>query len=125
LASCAGQCPGNHQSAGKRRSGRTRNASTWLDWALEEAALAATRSKDTYLPPNTPGCARAAATTKRSARPSTRSSRLLAHAVHRRDLQRPRGDHFARRDPAQATKRLVTQLEALGHTVTLHEAPAA
>ena len=49
LASWAGQCPGNHQSAGKRRSGKTRNGSKWLDWALEEAALAATRSKDTYL----------------------------------------------------------------------------
>jgi len=49
LASWAGQCPGNDQSAGRRRSGRTRKGSKWLDWALEEAALAATRSKDTYL----------------------------------------------------------------------------
>ncbi|MGH2845356.1 MAG: IS110 family transposase, partial [Thermoleophilaceae bacterium] len=45
LASWAGQCPGNDQPAGKRRSGRTRKGSKWLDWALEEAALAATRSK--------------------------------------------------------------------------------
>jgi len=49
LASGAGQCPGNDQSAGRRRSGKTRNGSKWLDWALEEAALAATRSKDVYL----------------------------------------------------------------------------
>ena len=49
LAPWAGQCPGNDQSAGRRRSGRTRKGSKWLDWALEEAALAATRSKDTYL----------------------------------------------------------------------------
>ena len=49
LASWAGQCPGNHQSAGKRRSGKTRNGSKWLDWALEESALAAVRSKDVYL----------------------------------------------------------------------------
>ena len=39
LASWAGLCPGNHQSAGRRRSGKTRNGSKWLDWALEEAAL--------------------------------------------------------------------------------------
>lgn len=49
LASWAGQCPGNHQSAGKRRSGKTRKGSKWLDWALEEAAMAAVKSKDAYL----------------------------------------------------------------------------
>jgi transposase len=49
LASWAGRCPGNDQSAGKRRSGRTRNGSKWLGIALEEAALAAIRSKNTYL----------------------------------------------------------------------------
>ena len=74
LASWAGQCPGNHQSAGKRRSGRTRNGSKWLDWALEEAALAATRSKDTYLAANTRACAPDAATRRHSARSNTRSS---------------------------------------------------
>ncbi|HEX8159061.1 MAG TPA: transposase, partial [Solirubrobacteraceae bacterium] len=49
LASWAGQCPGNHQSAGKQRSGRTRNGSKWLNEALKQAALAATRTKNTYL----------------------------------------------------------------------------
>ena len=32
------------------------------------------------------------------------------------------GDYHRRRDPARITKRLVAQLEALGHTVTLQEA---
>jgi len=49
LASWAGMCPGNDQSAGKRRSGKTRNGSKWLDWALEESAMAAIRTKDVYL----------------------------------------------------------------------------
>src|SRR5215212_9356376 len=49
LASWAGQCPGNDQSAGKRRSGRTREGSKWLDFALEEAAMSAIRVKDHYL----------------------------------------------------------------------------
>ena len=35
------------------------------------------------------------------------------------------GDYFRKRDPQRTTKRLVTQLEALGHTVTLQEAVAA
>ena len=41
--------PRNDQSAGKRRSGRTRKGSKWLGIALEEAALAAIRTKNTYL----------------------------------------------------------------------------
>ncbi len=49
MASWAGRCPGNDQSAGKRRSGRTRKGSKWLGIALEEAALAAIRTKNTYL----------------------------------------------------------------------------
>jgi hypothetical protein len=49
LASWAGLCPGNDESAGKRRSGRTRKGSPWLRTALVEAAQAAARTKDTYL----------------------------------------------------------------------------
>jgi transposase len=49
LASWAGVCPGNHESAGKHYSGRTRKGSKWLRTALVQAANAAARSKDTYL----------------------------------------------------------------------------
>jgi transposase len=49
LASWAGLCPGNHQSAGKRQSGRTRKANPWLRAALTEAAQGAGRTKQTYL----------------------------------------------------------------------------
>jgi len=49
LASWAGMCPGNDESAGKRRSGRTRKGNPWLRSALIEAAHAAARSKGTYL----------------------------------------------------------------------------
>ena len=49
LASWAGQCSGNDQSAGKRRSGRTRKGSKWLDEALKDAAMAAIRTNDSYL----------------------------------------------------------------------------
>jgi transposase len=49
LASWAGLCPGNDESAGKRRSGRIRKGNPWLRAALTEAAQAASRSKGRYL----------------------------------------------------------------------------
>lgn len=126
LASWAGQCPGNDQSAGKRRSGKTRNGSKWLDWTLEEAALAAVRSKDTYL-----------AAQYQRLRPRRGHKKALGAVKHSiicaawhmlstgelyADLG---GDYFQRRDPARTTTRLVRQLEALGHTVTLQETQLA
>ena len=126
LASWAGQCPGNDQSAGKRRSGKTRKGSKWLDWALEEAALAATRSKDTYL------AAQYARLRPRrghkKALGAVKHSIIVAcwHMLSTGEIYNDLGgDYFARRDPEKTTKRLVAQLERLGHTVTLQEATAA
>jgi transposase len=126
LASGAGQCPGNHQSAGKRRSGKTRKGSKWLDWALEEAAMAATRSKHTYL------AAQYARLRPRrghkNALGAVKHSIIVAcwHMLSTGELYTDLGgDYFSRRDPAKTTKRLVAQLERLGHTVTLQEANAA
>jgi len=48
-ASWAGVCPGNDESAGKRRSGRTSPGNIYLKTALVEAANAAARAKGTYL----------------------------------------------------------------------------
>lgn len=48
LAAWSGMCPGNHDSAGKRMSGKTRKGSRWLRQALIEAAHGAARSKQTY-----------------------------------------------------------------------------
>jgi len=49
LASWAAMCPGNNESTGKRKSGRTRRGSPWLGAALVEAARAAQGTKGTYL----------------------------------------------------------------------------
>ena len=49
LASWAGICPGNNESAGKRLSGKMRKGNVWLRSALVEAAHAAVHSKHTYL----------------------------------------------------------------------------
>ena len=49
LASWAGLCPGNNESAGKRLSGRTRNGNAWLCGTLGDCATAAARTKNTYI----------------------------------------------------------------------------
>jgi transposase len=126
LASWAGQCPGNHQSAGRRRSGKTRKGSKWLDWALEEAAMAAIKSKNAYL------AAQYARLRPRrghkKALGAVKHSILIAcwHMLSTGELYRDLGgDYFRKRDPERTTKRLIAQLEALGHGVTLNEAVAA
>jgi transposase len=48
-ASWAGLCPGNNESAGKRKSGRIRKGNQWLRRYLIEASWAAVRKKGTYL----------------------------------------------------------------------------
>ena len=126
LASWAGMCPGNDESAGKRRSGKTRKGSRWLRIALVEARQGR-RPHPRHLPapPNITGSEPAAArNTRHDRRRPLDPHRGLAHALQRRDLPRPRRDFFARRDPERSTRRLVAQLERLGHTVTLEKVAA-
>jgi transposase len=126
LASWAGQCPGNDQSAGKHRSGKTRNGSKWLNFALEEAAMAAIRVKANYpaaqyqrLKPRR-GHKRALGAVKHSL------ICAIWHMLSTGETYRDLGpDYFVNRDPARQTKRLVKQLERLGHHVTLTEEAAA
>jgi transposase len=73
LASWAGLCSGNNESAGKHASGRTRKGSKWLRTALVQAANAAARSKDTYLAAQYARIKGAVGTTRRSWRSPTRS----------------------------------------------------
>jgi transposase len=49
LASWVGICPGNNESAGKRKSGRTTKGNKWLRVVLVQCAWAASRSKGTHL----------------------------------------------------------------------------
>jgi transposase len=126
LASWAGQCPGNDQSAGKRRSGKSRHGSKWLDWALEQSAMAAIRTNDAYL------AAQYARLRPRrghkKALGAVKHSILIAcwHMLSTGELYVDLGgDYFRKRDPERITKRLVAQLQALGHQVTLEELPQA
>jgi transposase len=125
LASWAGVCPGNDQSAGKRRSGRTRKGSKWLRATLTESALAATRTKNTYLA--------ARYRRLRGRRGHTKAVTAISHAIltaawhmlQTGELYRDLGaDYYTRRNPDRLTKRLVRQLEELGHNVILEPLPA-
>jgi transposase len=126
LASWAGMCPGNNESAGKHRSGRTRHGSKWLRIALVEAAQAAGRSKDTYLS--------AQYARVRGRRGPGRAAVAVGHSIlvivwhllstgeFYNDLG---GDYFDKRRTSSAhQRRLVSQLEAMGHKVTLEPAAA-
>ncbi len=121
LASWAGMCPGNNESAGKRGSGRTRHGSKWLRIALVEAGHAAGRSKNTYLGSHyhrirgRRGPGRAAVATGHSI--LVICWHLLSTGETYTDLG---GDYFTKRNNNPARQRhLIAQLEAMGHHVTL------
>ena len=123
LASWAGLCPGNDESAGKRRSGRTRKGSRWLSIALTEAAQANTRSRDTYL--NAQYRRLRARRGHKRAIGAVKHSIICAcwHMLTTGEIYHDAGgDYFTRLDPLKQTRRLVAQLERLGHTVTLEAA---
>jgi transposase len=126
LASWAGVCPGNDQSAGKRRSGKTRKGSKWLRATLAEASLAATKTKDSYLA--------AQYHRLRGRRGPAKAVTAIGHSIltaawhmlQTGELYNELGgDYFARQNPDRTTTRLVRQLEALGHHVTLEPLEAA
>jgi transposase len=123
LASWAGMCPGNHESAGKRQSGKTRKGDAWLRAALVEAAHAAARTKGTYL----------AAQYRRLAGRRGKKKALVAvgHSIlviayhllhHACPYAELGGAYFEERDRLAVERRLVRRLEGLGYKVTLEPA---
>lgn len=123
LCSWGAMCPGLDESAGKRRTGKTREGNRFLRGALIESALAATRAKGTAL--------------------QARYFRVKRHRGHKKAIvavghqtleiayyimrdgttyQELGADYFARRDRDRTMRRSVKQLEALGYRVTLEEA---
>jgi transposase len=123
LASWAGICPGHNESAGRRRSGRTRPGPKWLTEALTESAKAAARTKGTYF------AAHFAQPRGRRGEPkaigATRHDILIAYYYIVRDQVpfRELGPDWLRRrySPEHRARRLQQQLEALGYMVTLEQ----
>jgi transposase len=123
LSSWAGMCPGNNESAGKRKSGKTAKANPWLAGALGEAAWAASHTKKTYL----------SALFRRIAarRGKKRAVVAVGHAIlvaiyHMLKRRIPYADlgaeHLDRINPERVTRYYLKKLEGLGVKVTVETA---
>lgn len=124
LASWAGMCPGNNESAGKHLSGRTRKGDPWLSGLVTECGWAARRTKDTYLAAQFWQIARRRGQEKAAVAVGHTilviAWHILSEGVTYQELG---GDWFdRRRDPQAQQRRLVRQLEAMGLRVTIEAA---
>lgn len=122
LSSWAGMCPGNNESAGKRKSGKTTKGSNYLRAALTQTAWAASHTKDTYL----------AAQYRKLTRRIGKKKALVAvgHTIlviayyilkNRASYQDLGGDYFDRQTVDLQRVRYIKKLESLGFTVTVAE----
>ena len=123
LASWAGLCPGNNESAGKHKSGKTRRGNRWLRAALTEAALAAIRTSNSAF----------TARYRRIMRHRGHKKAVLAvahamlvtayHLLARQTTYQELGaDYFDRRHGERVTRRAVQLLERQGYRVMLERA---
>jgi transposase len=120
LASWTGMCPGNNESGGKRRSGKTRRGSPWLRRALVEAAHGAARTKNQYYQSLYRRLA--------ARRGKQRALLAVAHSLlitgyylitRDRTYQDLGAEYFDQRDHDAVKQRSVRRLEKLGYCVTL------
>ncbi len=120
LASWAGLCPGNNESAGKRLSGKARNGNVWLRRNLCQAAWAASHTKNTYL----------SAQFRRLASRKGKKRAIVAvghtilvivyHMLKNQQPYRDLGsDYFDRRNSEQLKWSLIRRLEGLGLQVSV------
>ena len=120
LVAWAGLCPGQNESAGKRKSSRLRKGAPWLKTMLVQCAWAAKRKKDSYYMaqfhrlrgrrgPQKAICAVAASLL-------TAIYHMLKNGTSHHDLG---ADYFDRRAPETKARRLVAQISRLGFKVTL------
>jgi transposase len=126
LAAWAGVAPGNNESAGKRRSGKTRKGNVPLTTALIQAAHGVAHTRGTYL----------AAQYHRLAgrRGAKRAAVAVAHSIlviayyiiQRKEPYRELGaDYFDKRRPEASAKRLIKRLENLGYRISAEKMPVA
>ena len=120
LVAWAGLCPGQNESAGKKKSSRLRKGAPWLKTMLVQCAWAAKRKKNSYYlaqfhrlksrcGPQKAICAVAASIL-------TAVYHMLKNGTPHHDLG---ADYFDRRSPEAKARRLVTQLSRLGFQVKL------
>jgi len=120
LASWAGMCPGNNESGGKRKSGKTRKGSKWLRRALTEAAHGAARTKNKYY--QSLYRRLAARRGKQRAAVAVGHSLLVTgyHLITRNQTYQDLGaNYFDERDREGVKRRALQRLEQLGFQVQL------
>lgn len=120
LASWSGLCPGNHESGGKRLSGRINQGNHWVKTALVQAAHAVAHTKNTYLGAQYRRLKQRLGS-KRAAIAVAHSMILIYYQMLAtgQSYQEKGADYFLVRDQQQIEHRLVKQLEHLGHKVIL------
>lgn len=123
LCSWAAMCPGQDESAGKRRSGKTREGNRYLRGALVEAGLACTRARGSALQARYYRIKRHRGHKKAVVAVGHQILEIAYYVMRDPVTYRELGaDYFERRDRERTTRRHVKQLEALGYAVTLQPA---
>jgi transposase len=124
LASWAGMCPGNNESAGKRKTGKTRKGNRWLRRALNQAAWAAVRTKNTYFAARFHRLAGKRGS-KRAIVAIGHKILVLAHYLlqHNCPFRELGADYYQRLRAPSLSQSLVRRLQRLGYQVTLAPAP--
>jgi transposase len=120
LAAWAGLAPGNDESAGRQRSGRTRKGNVWLRTILVQSAQAAAHTKHTALAARYRRIAARRGGKKAVVALAHALLVIIYHVIARRQPYHELGeDYLHRLDPQARAKRLVHQLAHLGFTVEL------
>ncbi len=124
LASWAGLAPGNNESGGRQRSGRTRKGNAWLRAALVAAAQAAVRTKGSYLAAQYHRIAARRGAKKAIIAVAHTLLTIAYHVIARREPYHDLGaDYFDRQKPVATANRLVRRLRSLGFEVTIEAQP--
>lgn len=127
LASWAGLCPGNAESAGKRFSGRTRKGDRYVRRILIQSAWAAARTQDCFLAALFFRMARRRGEKKAALAVAHRLLLIAWHILAEEGVEYKErgGDYFDRRNPERTARKLSRRLEAIGYKVTLVAPPKA
>jgi len=126
IASWAGVCPGNNESAGKRKSGKTTKGNPWLKSLLVQAAHAAGRSKGNYLSSLYHRLAARKGKKRAAVAVAHATLTIVYHILRDKTVYRDLGaDYFDRLDREAVARRLTKRLEALGYKVDLQDLECA
>ncbi len=125
-ASWAGLCPGNNESAGKRKSGKTRKGDRWLRRYLIEAAWGASRQKGSYLSALYYRLVVRRGKKKAIVAVAHKILIIIYHVLKEQTSYRELGpDYFNKLNSVHIQRHHVKRLESLGFRVTLEALPKA